>query len=157
MTGRGEDATLLAHGDRQRKVPVRSDQVRQRDADRAKPVPNRIRGHDVARGTLSGERFPHAERARMIAYIRSLPQHVLSGALRASPEYDSRKAATRVRGPILSVGTPTPYADLPRFRELTPQLVTGQLVGCGHYFPLEVPDQLAPMVHRFVDVFAAEG
>jgi pimeloyl-ACP methyl ester carboxylesterase len=104
---------------------------------------------------LLGKQFDATERARMVAYARGLPQHVLSRTLRASVAYDSQKAAARVCCPILYVGSSTPYADIPRFRELCPQLVTGQLVGCGHYFPLEVPDQLNPMIRRFLDVIVA--
>jgi pimeloyl-ACP methyl ester carboxylesterase len=100
---------------------------------------------------LLGERFDAANRAAMIAYTRGLPQHVLSRTLRASVAYDACAAAARLRCPVLYVGTSTPYADIARFKELCPQLVTGQLVGCGHYFPLEVPDQLCPMIRRFLD------
>ncbi len=49
------------------------------------------------------------------------------------------------------VGSSTPYSNLPRFRELCPELVTAELVDCGHYFPLEVPEQLHPAVRRFLD------
>ena len=33
--------------------------------------------------------------------------------------------------------------------------MTGQVVGCGHYFPVEVPDQLCAMIRRFLDVVGA--
>ena len=89
---------------------------------------------------------------RMLADIRRVPQRVLAGSLRAALTYDSRTAAPRVRCPLLYVGTSTPHADLPRLRESCPQLVVGQLVACGHYFPLEVPDQLHPMIRRFLAV-----
>jgi hypothetical protein len=48
------------------------------------------------------------------------------------------------------------YADIERFRELCPQLLTGQLVDCGHYFPLEVPEPLNAMVGRFLETHVAE-
>ena len=53
--------------------------------------------------------------------------------------------------PLLYVGTSATYADLDRFRALCPQLVTGQVVGCGHYFPIEVPEQVSAMIARFVE------
>lgn len=101
---------------------------------------------------MLGERFDPDDRARMLADIRRVPQRVLAGSLRAALTYDSRTAAPRVRCPLLYVGTSTPHADLPRLRESCPQLVVGQLVACGHYFPLEVPDQLHPMIRRFLAV-----
>jgi pimeloyl-ACP methyl ester carboxylesterase len=101
---------------------------------------------------MLGKHFDAGERARMISEVRAVPQHVLARSLRASAAFDNQKAAALVRCPVLYVGTSTPYADITRFRELCPQLVTGQLVGCGHYFPLEVPDQLNPMILRFLAV-----
>ena len=103
---------------------------------------------------LLGKEFDEAERTRMLAYVRSLPQHVLSRTLRASSTYDSREAAARVRCPILYVGTSIPYADIPRFKKLCPQLVTEQVAGCGHYFPLEAPEQLNPMIRSFLETRA---
>ena len=55
---------------------------------------------------------------------------------------------------MLYVGTKERYADLGRLRELCPQVVIGQFVGCGHYFPLEVPEQLCPMIARFIQLLA---
>lgn len=104
---------------------------------------------------MLGAHFNPTERAQMLSYAQGLPQHVLSRTLRASVAYDSQSAAARLRCPVLYVGTSTPFADVARFRQLCPQLVTGQLVGCGHYFPLEVPDQLNPMIRRFLEVFVA--
>ncbi len=105
---------------------------------------------------LLGQEFDEAERTRMLAYVRSLPQHVLSRTLRASLAYDSREAAARVRCPILYVGTSIPYADIPRFKKLCPQLVTEQVAGCGHYFPLEAPEQLNPMIRSFLETLAVD-
>lgn len=103
-------------------------------------------------GRMIGESFDPEGRARLIARARGLPQPVLARTLRAALTYDSQAVAPRVRCPVLYVGTATPHADIPRLRELCPQLMTGQLVACGHYFPLEVPDQLHPMIRRFLAV-----
>jgi pimeloyl-ACP methyl ester carboxylesterase len=48
------------------------------------------------------------------------------------------------------VGTDVRYTDDERFRLLCPQLRTERLAGCGHYFPLEVPDQLHIVIDRFL-------
>jgi hypothetical protein len=44
-----------------------------------------------------------------------------------------------------------------RFRKICPNLITGQTIGSGHLSPLEVPDQINPMLERFVEVYAAKG
>lgn len=100
---------------------------------------------------LAGPHFDLAERARLASLVASCPQHVLVSALEGIIAFDSIAAARAVARPLLYVGTSTRYTDATRFRELCPQLVTGTLVGCGHYFPLEVPEQLAPMIDRFIE------
>ena len=106
---------------------------------------------------LLGPHFDPVERARVVTLAATAPQHSLVSALEGIIAFDSESAAANVKCPLLYVGTSTTYADLARFKEICPQLVTGQLVGCGHYFPLEVPDQLAPMVAHFIRRFASSA
>jgi pimeloyl-ACP methyl ester carboxylesterase len=87
----------------------------------------------------------------------SCAQHVLVSTLEGIIAFDSIAAASGVKCPLLYVGTNTTYTDVKRFRELCPQFVTGQLVGCGHYFPIEVPEQLNAMVARFIQTNVAES
>jgi pimeloyl-ACP methyl ester carboxylesterase len=113
---------------------------------------------DVVAGLMSyltGPHFDTGERVRLVAFIRTCRQHVLISAMEGILAFDSEAAASRVTSPLLYVGTNAPYANLARFRALCPQLVTGQLVGCGHYFPLEVPEQLTAMIGRFIDTSVA--
>ena len=99
---------------------------------------------------LAGPHLDSADRARLVSLATSCAQHVLVSALEGILAFDSTRAAAHAKCPVLYVGTRATYADVARFRELCPQLVTGQLVGCGHYFPLEVPEQLSPMIARFL-------
>jgi hypothetical protein len=107
-------------------------------------------------GYLAGPHFDPAARGRLVASAVACPQRVLVSALEGIIAFDSVAAAAAVRCPLLYVGTSTTYADLDRFRALCPQLVTGQLVGCGHYFPAEVPEQLHPMIARFIATHVAK-
>jgi pimeloyl-ACP methyl ester carboxylesterase len=100
---------------------------------------------------LTGAYFDPGECERLVTFIASCPQHVLVSAMEGILAFDSVAAATNVKCPLLYVGTSATYTDVARFRALCPQLVTGQLVGCGHYFPMEVPDQLSAMVARFIE------
>jgi pimeloyl-ACP methyl ester carboxylesterase len=93
-------------------------------------------------------------REQLVRLATSCPQHVLASAMADMLEYDSAAAAARVTCPLLYVSTATPYADLDRLRALCPQLITRQLVGCGHYFPLEAPAQLHPIIDRFLHELA---
>jgi pimeloyl-ACP methyl ester carboxylesterase len=101
---------------------------------------------------LSGPHFDENERARLVGCARSCHQHVLVSAMEGIVTFDSVAAAREVKCPLLYLGTAERYADLGQLRRLCPQLVTGQLVDCGHYFPLEVPEQVWPMIARFIHV-----
>jgi pimeloyl-ACP methyl ester carboxylesterase len=101
---------------------------------------------------LSGPGLDARERARLVASARSCHQHVLVSATEGMLAFDSTAAARAVNCPLLYIGTGERYADFGQLREMCPQAITGQLVGCGHYFPLEVPEQLCPMIERFVDL-----
>jgi hypothetical protein len=59
--------------------------------------------------------------------------------------------------PIAYIGAAAPIGDVNRFRKICPNLITGQTIGSGHLSPLEVPDQINPMLERFVEVYAAKG
>ena len=98
---------------------------------------------------LAGPLDP-VEREGLATFAASCAQHVLVSALEGILSFDSAKAAARVKCPLFYIGTNVTYADLVQLRVLCPQLVTGRLVGCGHYFPLEAPDQVNAMIARFV-------
>jgi pimeloyl-ACP methyl ester carboxylesterase len=104
---------------------------------------------------LTGRDFPAAARARFLQSIMACPQHVLVAALEGILSFDSASAAQRVQCPLFYIGTETTYADLDRLRACCPQLVTGQLVGCGHYFPIEAADQLNALLARWLGLEAA--
>ena len=99
---------------------------------------------------LSGPGFDAHGRAHLVAGATSCHQHVLISAMEGMLAFDSTAAARAVKCPLLYIGTGERYADLGQLRQLCPQAITGQLVGCGHYFPLEVPEQLCPMIERFI-------
>jgi pimeloyl-ACP methyl ester carboxylesterase len=45
------------------------------------------------------------------------------------------------------------YAELDRLVELSPHVVIGHTVGAGHFDHLTVPEQVNPMLRRFLDVY----
>jgi pimeloyl-ACP methyl ester carboxylesterase len=91
----------------------------------------------------------------LIASLPRAPQHVLTSALKNHLlNYDSTPAAAGCHIPIAYIGATVPMADLIQFRRHTPQLVTGQTLGSGHFSPLFVPDQINMMIQTFQDVYA---
>jgi hypothetical protein len=90
------------------------------------------------------------QKQKLIASLPRAPQHVLTSALKNHLlEYDSIPAATGCHVPIAYIGAAVALADLTQFRRLTPQLVTAQTLGSGHFSPVFVPDQINAMICTF--------
>jgi pimeloyl-ACP methyl ester carboxylesterase len=49
------------------------------------------------------------------------------------------------------------YKDLDRIQQLCPQAVIGHTVGAGHFDHLAVPEQINPMIRRFLDVYVTQA
>ena len=94
-------------------------------------------------------------RAHVLEGVAAMPQHVLASAWQSILETNSVPAAGALcdfRLPMLYIGAARPLADLPRLRELCPQIMVGQTAGAGHFCQLEVPDQVNAMIERFLAV-----
>lgn len=57
--------------------------------------------------------------------------------------------------PLAHVAASKPMIDLARVRALRPNLISAQTLGSGHFSLLEVPDQIAAMIERFILVTAS--
>ena len=93
-------------------------------------------------------------KAHILDQMSSAPRHVMASALQDSFANDWSDAIAACRVPTLYVNAAWPRPELDRFRELCPQLVTGQTVGAGHFCQLEVPDQVNAMLARFLAISA---
>jgi len=91
-------------------------------------------------------------KARIVDRMSSAPQHVMSSAFEEIFSWDSDAAAAACKVPALMINAASPLAQVERFKELYPQLVTGQTVGAGHFHQLEVPDQINAMIERFIAI-----
>lgn len=99
--------------------------------------------------------FPDDEhsRERILNGLASNAQHVMISAMEAVLAYDSDIAAARCRVPLLYLSSGPWYTDVARFKELCLQLITGQVVGSGHFLQLEVPEQVNAMIDRFLALY----
>lgn len=90
---------------------------------------------------------------RILEAASKTPSHVVASAwMEGFFDYDTAAAAAACTVPILYIDAGTPNTNLARFSELCPQLVIGRTVGAGHFIQLEVPDQVNPMIERFLEV-----
>lgn len=101
---------------------------------------------------LTGPLYDADARTRMTATMIANSPRVMISSLQDLLSYDSASAAAHCKVPVLYVSSGPWYTDVDRFRSLCPTLTTAQLVGCGHYFELEVPDQLHPIIDRFLEI-----
>ena len=91
-------------------------------------------------------------RARVIEEMCSVPAPVAAAVMRATLEYDGVAAAARVGVPALHVATASPRNAPQQMSEWIPGLVTGVVVGTGHFAMLEAPAQVNDMIARFVAI-----
>jgi hypothetical protein len=89
--------------------------------------------------------------------MEATPQHVLSSSFTDHLiKYDAAVAATACRTPIAYIGAEVPKADLPKFKQLCPQLRVGQILGAGHFATLLVPKQINAMLRGFEHAYVAK-
>ena len=78
------------------------------------------------------------------------PAHVTSSVWEESTSWDDAAALGRFDVPLLYLDAGTPNADLRRAVEIRPTMMIGRTVGSGHFSQLQVPDQVNPMLERFL-------
>ena len=86
--------------------------------------------------------------------IKTSP-HVWSSCFESMLKWDQKAPhqCKKCTLPILYIEAAHPLVDMQRFKELCPQLIHGKIVGAGHFLPLEVPDQVNPMIKRYLSVY----
>lgn len=104
---------------------------------------------------LFGPHFEAHDKAKRLDAIAATPPQAMVSAMTSVLSYDTSAAAAHCRMPILYVSSGPWFTDVSRFTAICPQLVTAQTVGAGHYFPLEIPDQVNPIIARFLALHAA--
>jgi pimeloyl-ACP methyl ester carboxylesterase len=155
--GHGDPPVILVHGWGVGRWAMRLVLPPAETASAIRGVLDGLRGdryREVVAGYLRyviGPRLDAQLGSRIVDGGVSQPRGAFADMLSDMLAYDGAAAVARVSCPILYVGTGEPYADLARFRALCPALVTQALAGCGHYFPLEAPEQLDPVLARFVE------
>jgi pimeloyl-ACP methyl ester carboxylesterase len=91
---------------------------------------------------------------RILQSMSSTPQHVVVSAFEGLRDYDPTEAAggLAVPGVYIAADELQPRSDMARFHEMFSDILYGKTVGSGHFCQLEVPEQVNPMIDRFLDV-----
>jgi pimeloyl-ACP methyl ester carboxylesterase len=86
----------------------------------------------------------------VFASLPRAPQHVLAASLIDHViGHDVVAAASGCKVPVAYISSAHLLADLEKLTMLTPQVVTAQVLGAGHFSPVLVPDQINAMLARF--------
>jgi pimeloyl-ACP methyl ester carboxylesterase len=93
-----------------------------------------------------------ARKERLVAAALAMPQHVAAAEWDAMWSNDFAGAAAACKVPALYVGSHAPVADVARLRAAMPDAIIGQTAGAGHFHQLEVPEQINPMIERFLAI-----
>ena len=91
-----------------------------------------------------------ARRDDTIAGTTTPPLPIAAAAWQAMVAFDGTRALERVQVPLLVLRAGSGEAS--KLREHCPDVVIGHTVGAGHFLQLEVPDQVNPMIERFLAI-----
>lgn len=80
-------------------------------------------------------------------------QHVLAASLESHFDQASvLKAAQSCKVPTAYIAAAQPLGDVEIFRRYTPQLISAQTLGSGHFSPLQAPEQINAMLWDFLEL-----
>ncbi len=100
--------------------------------------------------------FLPSDRASRFALIEAMARarsEVAAGAAKAMAEFDGVSALAGVGCPLLVIHANTAERQITAVaREHNVSLTTGQTVGAGHFHHLEVPEQVMPMIRKWLQV-----
>jgi len=139
-------------------APVVSPEGKQFWADAVEPLGRDISG--AWRRAFAARLFLPTDRASRVtvteAMARTRPE-VAAGAAAAMAAFDGESALKAVDRPLLVIhGNTAERAIGTAARDARVDLTSGQTVGSGHFIHLEVPDQVMPMIRRWMRVALPE-
>lgn len=106
-------------------------------------------------GAQVGELDPPGLRADYLRMAKRVPPWVLASTLEGFADWAGEAALRQVTVPTLCTfpNMRGRYGELDRLVELSPRVVIGHAVGAGHFDHLTAPDQVNPMLRRFLEVY----
>ncbi len=96
------------------------------------------------------------QRRRIVETMCSVPPRDAVAVIRGVLAWNGADALRRCEAPVLVVLSETGGSNDPaRLRALNPDVHIGVTVGAGHFHQLDVPEQVTPMIDRFMRVALA--
>ena len=91
-------------------------------------------------------------RAEIIQKMTSVPNDIAIPLVRAIAAFDAMAALRDCKVPVLTISSAVPTNDAASLLDANPTITLGQSVGAGHFLQLEVPEQVNPMIERFLAI-----
>jgi pimeloyl-ACP methyl ester carboxylesterase len=91
-------------------------------------------------------------RAEIIRTMTAVPNNIAIPLVRAIAAFDAMAALRECRVPVLTISSAVPTNDAASLLEANSSITFGQTVGAGHFLQLEVPEQVNPMIERFLAI-----
>lgn len=91
-------------------------------------------------------------RTEIIQKMTSVPNDIAIPLVRAIAAFDGMAALRECKVPVLTISSAVPTNDAESLSEANPTITLGQTVGAGHFLQLEVPEQVNPMIERFLAI-----
>ena len=91
-------------------------------------------------------------RAQIIKTMCAVPNAIAIPMVKAMAAFDSVAVLRECDVPILVIASAVPTNDSSFLLQANPTITIGQTVGAGHFHQLEVPEQVNPMIERFLSV-----
>jgi pimeloyl-ACP methyl ester carboxylesterase len=90
-------------------------------------------------------------RRRIVETMCAVPLDAAASVIQGVAEWDGVGALERCKVPVLVLRSAPTGSNAPeRLLALKPDVHIGMTVGAGHFHQLEVPEQVTPMIERFV-------
>jgi pimeloyl-ACP methyl ester carboxylesterase len=95
-------------------------------------------------------------RAHIIEAMCAVPNDIAIPMVNAMAAFDSLAILRKCEIPLLVIGSAVPTNSSPFLLEANGAITIGQTVGAGHFLQLEVPEQVNPMIERFLSVMGQQ-
>jgi pimeloyl-ACP methyl ester carboxylesterase len=91
-------------------------------------------------------------RAKIIETMTSVPNDIAIPLVQAIAAFDAMAVLRRCQVPVVTISSAVPTNDTATLLEANATMMIGQTVGAGHFLQLEVPEQVNPMIERFLAI-----